>query len=56
MRLLEVSGKEGAELHDQLDDKTIERNELRLRQEVRENGYKRAVIDTNRIFSVWRSN
>ncbi|KAF8350920.1 Nuf2 family-domain-containing protein [Amanita rubescens] len=33
VRLLEVSGKEGAELHDQLDDKTIERNELRLRQE-----------------------
>ncbi|KAK2467107.1 hypothetical protein APHAL10511_001365 [Amanita phalloides] len=33
VRLLEVSGKELAELRDQLDDKTIERNELRLKQE-----------------------
>jgi hypothetical protein len=33
-RLLDMSRKELAELRDQLDSKTIERNELKLKQEV----------------------
>lgn len=55
MRLLEVSGKELAELRDQLDDKTIERNELMLRQEVKD-VYKRSMTSTKKLFSAWRSN